>query len=287
MKDSLLVTIWILLNQEPYRIVSERFNISVGHCVRIFHDICQKLFKITNKYICWPKGDDAVKVINDFNNSPDNDGIPNILGCLGVTHLLMPTSQSDLTYYDRKGNNSVILQAICNAKQEFMNINVGWPGSAHYSSVWTNSAVYTKLKEDQTFIPKGSYLIADGAYALDEFLMVPFSEYNCVMGNKEKLFNVSLHTIGCIINQAFGRLKNLYCRLQYLNIVKVDNVKHIVAAACILHNLSIRDGVECNEVEFPYQSVSDLEPVQDFIKESESARALRVKVMEQVIRVVQ
>lgn len=285
MKECLLITIWVLKNNEPYRTVSERFEISIGHCVRIFHDVCTKLFNLSHRYIAWPTIEEAHKVIEDFNESPANDGFPNVLGCLGVTHILIPASQTDLTYYDKKGNNSMILQAVCNARQEFMNINVGWPGSAHYAHVWIQSGVYSEIKENSGFIPDGTYLIGNGSYPLDEFLLVPFRENDCDMGRNEKIFNAALSKLhNLTINKAFGRLKTLFKRLQYLNVVKIDNVKHIVTAACILHNISIRDGVDCNETEIPYQGVDDLDPVYHIIDENSYARDLRVNVMKQVTR---
>nr|XP_036231817.1 protein ALP1-like [Bactrocera oleae] len=48
-----------------------------------------------------------------------------------------------ISYYDRKGNFSITMQAICDRR--FLDVFIGFPGSCYDANVWQNSPIYQKI----------------------------------------------------------------------------------------------------------------------------------------------
>lgn len=141
-KDSLLLTIWILANQESFRSVGDRFGLSKGNAYTIFIDMCKIMSQKIGKYISWPTGQNAAKNVNDFNSLRGQKSFPRVFGCVDCSHIPIPGPINDNSFYNRKGFHSILLQGVCNSKQEFIDVFCGWPGSAHDARVWQNSPIF-------------------------------------------------------------------------------------------------------------------------------------------------
>jgi len=51
-----LISIWVLANQESYRGVGTRFGLERGHTHRIFHQFCEQINAMAAEYIKLPSG---------------------------------------------------------------------------------------------------------------------------------------------------------------------------------------------------------------------------------------
>ena len=128
-------------------------------------------------------------------------------------------------YYNHKGWYSIILQGVVDHSYQFMDINVGWPGSVHDARVFAHSSVYKKITE-QTLLPDKNitvngvniplYLIGDSAYSLQTWLMKPFT-HNTALTSQQKTFNYRLCRARIVVENAYGRLKARWCRLMKRN----------------------------------------------------------------------
>lgn len=78
--------------------------------------------------------------------------------------------------------------------------------------------------------------MGDKDYPVKKVLMVLFKDIEHLTKTKI-MFNKRLRSTRIVIENAFGRLKGIFRRLQYLNILKYENFKYIVVSACILHNI--------------------------------------------------
>ncbi|KAJ8960117.1 hypothetical protein NQ314_006098 [Rhamnusium bicolor] len=179
-------------------------------------------------YIKWPTN--GLNTVKEFNKLRGKNSFPDVFGCVDSTHIPIPTQLSDDLYRNKKGFHSVILQCICNAKMEFIDIYCGWPGSINDARVWENSPIYEKLR--------------DFAYPLQKFIMVPFKE-NEHLSTKQRQFNAILSNTAALIEQSFGILKGIFRRLKYIYVTKLTNIKYIIISCCILHNIGLRN----NDVE--------------------------------------
>lgn len=235
--NAVLITLWTIANQEPFRSIGDRFGLSRGNTHTIFMDTCKLICQLQNTYIKWPTGDNFRRDVAVFNNLRGRHSFPNVIGCVDGTHIAIRGPVNDNSYYNRKGYNSMLLQVICKSNLEFMDVFCGWPGSAHDARVWQNSPIYHKITSTN-LIPEEYHLLGDSAYPLDTFIMVPFKD-NGHLTHMQRKYNKVLSSTRVVVEQALGRLKEVFRRLKYLNITNLSNFKYIVLAACILHNFCI------------------------------------------------
>ncbi|XP_065654573.1 putative nuclease HARBI1 [Hydra vulgaris] len=135
--------------------------------------------------------------------------------CIDGTHIPIRrplTNSQDFFCYKRYFFLSV--QAVCDYKGYFMDVECMWPESVHDAKVFANSSINMKLRNailPQTFqkptkkaekIPKN--LIGDPAYPLLPFCM---KEYKHCSNNEEVIFNNMLRAARNPIESAFDRLK--------------------------------------------------------------------------------
>ena len=132
---------------------------------------------------------------------------------------------------------------------------MGWPGSVHDARVFANSDLYKKAIEGSILnehsvqishwtIP--TFLIGDSAYPLLPWLIKPFA-HNASLTSAQSNFNYRLSSAHIVVENAFGRLKARWRRLQKQNDMAVLNVPHIIQTCCILHNMCKINGDSCAE----------------------------------------
>ena len=107
-------------------------------------------------------------------------GMVQAFGCIDGTHIHIACPRSNShDYFCYKQYYSFNVQAVCDYKGLFMDVDCRWPGSTHDSKVYTNSAINNKMRsgdlptllqsltENRQKIP--NYLIGDPAYPLPPF----------------------------------------------------------------------------------------------------------------------
>lgn len=118
-----------------------------------------------NKYLHWPSLAEFLVIKQVFNELRRLNGFSDVICAVDGMHItiLAPTIDP-ASYYNRKGLHSVILQGVCDAKCQFIDIFIGWPGATHDARVWKESPSGKALAEDPTLIPEGTHIIEDSAY---------------------------------------------------------------------------------------------------------------------------
>ena len=171
-------------------------------------------------------------------------GMTQAFGCIDGTHVPLKRPQNNSQdYFNYKQFFSLNVQAVCDSKGSFMDVECKWPGSVHDAKVFSNSAVNRKLKEGRlphTFnsllpgyeaVP--NYLIGDPAYPLTPFCM---KEFQTCLTNEQVIFNNMLCAARNQIECAFGRLKACWRILTQNVDIKLENVPTVVYSCFILHN---------------------------------------------------
>ncbi|XP_075759624.1 uncharacterized protein LOC112545077 isoform X1 [Pelodiscus sinensis] len=113
-------------------------------------------------------------------------------------------------YVNRKGYFYVLLQATCDHRGQFTDINVGWSGKAHDARVYRNSSVCQRLHAG-TFFPNRHIrvgdvdmpvcLVGDAAYPLQPWLKKPYMGH---LNPSRQTFNARLTRARIVIEGAFG-----------------------------------------------------------------------------------
>ena len=158
-------------------------------------------------------------------------GIPQCAGSIDGSHI-----QTTQTIITGRGGSS------CGPQLPFQR-PLHWV--AHDARVLVNSAFYKKVTggellqgeevqlQGQTL---GTFLIGDSAYPLLPWLVKPFSFFSS-LNSQQKKFNYKLSQARVVVEIAFGRLKARWRRLSKQIDIHIDNVPHIIAACCVLHNV--------------------------------------------------
>lgn len=168
--------------------------------------------------------------------------IPNVIGAIDCTHIGIraPTGDGKQSYYDRKQNCSVILQAVVDADKKFLDIYVGEPGSLHDSRVLRRSNLYRRAEEnyDEMF-SNSTFILGDSAYFCTKWLVPPFKD-NGFLTIHHKNFNKLHSKARVIVENAFGLLKNRFRRLlKFMEHKDLASVTNLIASICVMHNICI------------------------------------------------
>ena len=172
-------------------------------------------------------------------------GFPQCFGAVDGSHIpIIPPYDCPTNYYNRKGFHSIVVQALVDHQNRFMNVYVGWPGSVHDARIFANSEVFAKGQAG-TLVPHSVRVFAgvqvpvivlgDPAYPLLPWLMKPF--VGTGLSTKAKKFNARLSRARVVVECAFGRLKGRWRSLLKRNDVRIDHMTTLVTACCILHNM--------------------------------------------------
>ncbi|XP_054746583.1 uncharacterized protein LOC129251245 [Anastrepha obliqua] len=133
-------------------------------------------------------------------------------------HYQINTPKNDaISYYDRMGKHSIIMQATCHSKLRFLDVFIGFPGSCHDANVWSNSPIYEGITTGQVEFVSGAIILADSAYPLSKYLMVLYRD-NGHLTTADKKFYYHLSSTRVLIEQAFGILSHKFKILNYIDI---------------------------------------------------------------------
>ncbi|XP_072163175.1 uncharacterized protein [Diadema setosum] len=173
-------------------------------------------------------------------------GMPQAVGAIDGTHIpIKAPKENPHDYYNRKGFYSLVLQAVVDHKCRFTDIYLGWPGCVHDARVLNNSSLYRKA-ESGTLLPQEKqlmsgvhvplYILGDAAYPLRTWLMKGYPDTGRLTPRQIN-FNYQLSRVRMVVERAFGLLKARWRSLSRVNESKVENMTHLIAASCVLHNI--------------------------------------------------
>jgi hypothetical protein len=176
-------------------------------------------------------------------------GMTQAFGCIDGTHVALkrpPGNSQD--FFNYKQFFSLNVQAVCDSKGYFMDVECKWPGSVHDAKVFANSSVCASLNNAKlpiTYIPLlpgyepiPNYIIGDPAYPLTRFCV---KEYQSCTSNAQVIFNSMLRSARNQVECAFGRLKARWGFLSRKVDLKFESIPTVVYSCFILHNYCERN----------------------------------------------
>ncbi len=145
-------------------------------------------------------------------------------------------------YCGRKKKFGMNLQAICDLKRRFIDIDVRHPGSTSDYLCFTTSNIHKKILMDPHFLHPSLQLFGDSAYVNTSFMAPPFKGTQRDVRDAYNFFHSQLRiNIEC----AFGMLVHRWgvLRKPFPVNITVAKISHSVRALSILHNFCV-DGNE-------------------------------------------
>lgn len=130
------------------------------------------------------------------------------------------------------------------------------PGSVHDMRVFKYSGLQHKCNDN--LFDDDKHLIADAAYTLQKFVMVPYRD-NAHLTAEDINYNYVLSKSRMIIEQSIGLLKGRWrYLLDKLPMRRTDLIPYYIVACCVLHNICLMKG---DEFEYPVILRDDVEDV--------------------------
>uniref|UniRef100_A0A914VBA8 Putative nuclease HARBI1 n=1 Tax=Plectus sambesii TaxID=2011161 RepID=A0A914VBA8_9BILA len=199
---------------------------------RIVTAVSYALARKMDQFITFPTGERARKVMHKFG---EKGGIRGIVGAIDCTHVqIVKPKGNQLFYINRKGYHSMNIQAVCNADRCFTSVLAKFPGSAHDSRIFSQSALCADFEAGR----KTGILLGDAGYDCKSYLLTP---YDNARSRIEGRFNKRHARQRVLIEQAFGCLKSRFHILHgEIRLPSPTKVCAIVVACCVLHNMAIR-----------------------------------------------
>lgn len=153
-----------------------------------------------------------------------------------MKHCIILGGENAEIYRNRKGYFSLNIQAICNAKLEFIDIVARWPGSTHDSHIF-NNCYRRGMFEQGTY--GDALLVGDGGYACNSYMMTPFSQCNTP---SENLYNESQIRTRNVVERTFGIWKRRFPAMALGLGIKIEKCFAVIVATVVLHNIARRAG---------------------------------------------
>uniref|UniRef100_A0A672GHH6 DDE Tnp4 domain-containing protein n=1 Tax=Salarias fasciatus TaxID=181472 RepID=A0A672GHH6_SALFA len=226
------ICIWRLATHLKYRSISHLFGVGLSTCCLIKHEVVTAINKILKpKYIRHPTAAEMRVIVQGFR---DKWHFPQVAGAIDGTHInIRAPSENSASYYNRKGDYSITLQAVVDHRMRLWDINVGRAGKIHDARVFALSSLYERETFEGVEVPLA--LLGDSAYPLLPWLMKPYPEGAGVTTDQIS-FNFRLSQSRMVVERAFGRLKGRWRCLLKVCDDHITFVSQIVSACCVLHN---------------------------------------------------
>ena len=242
-EKKLAVALYYLKDTGSLQMTANTFGLAICTVSHVIFQVCKTIGIVLGpKYIKLPKNTDEMRrKVAEFEGKY---GMVQAFGCIDGTHVAVkkPLDCSQ-DFYSYKGYHSLNVQAVCDFRGMFMDVDCRWPGSVHDAKVFSNSEISKRLRDStlpgtfQTVIPGfekvPNYLIGDPAYPLLPHCM---KEYETCDGNDKVVFNNLLRSARNPIECAFGRLKARWAVLTRKVDLHLKIVPTVIYACFVLHN---------------------------------------------------
>uniref|UniRef100_A0A672Z6H4 DDE Tnp4 domain-containing protein n=1 Tax=Sphaeramia orbicularis TaxID=375764 RepID=A0A672Z6H4_9TELE len=227
------VCLWRLATNLEYRSISHLFGVGISTCCLITQEVITAINTILKPmYLKIPSPADFKTIIQAFR---DKWRFPQVAGAIDGTHIpIKAPRDTPADYYNRKGQYSVILQAVVHHNMKFWDVNIGQPGRVHDARVLALSSLFDRMQRNSLLPPWTEcfedvnvplVILGDAAYPLLPWLMKPFPESRGVPPDQIN-FNHRLSQARMVVERAFGQLKDSHISL----------VSQVTSACCVLHN---------------------------------------------------
>ena len=209
--------------------------------------------QLVKQSISFPKGEELVSVINDFENLA---GVPQCAGAIDGTfmHIVKPKVFDD-SYWCYKNHLSILILAVVDARGVFTYVNAGSPGSVGDASAYNTSLLARNVVSrrwlgscEKVICGKTVYpfLVGDSAFALSNKMMKCFEDSGHLLPRQET-FNYQIIRTRRVVEQAFGRLKGRFQVLTKNHITDPSFARDVALVCCALHNV-------CERWQCPFES---------------------------------
>ena len=246
--ERLCITLRYLATGDSQLTVACSYRVSPSVVSRIIRETCGVLWTELTKqgYVkCPTTTGHWINIANEFK---EKWNFPHCLGAIDGKHVVMQApAQSGSDYFNYKKTHSIVLiiMAICNARYEFIMVDIGDAGRQSDGGVYKNSKLGYAIENDLIHRPAASnemsssrnfypYVLADDAFQLKSHMLKPFAQLDS--STDKKIFNYRLSRARRVIENSFGIAAARFRIFRRPIIAQVETVILITKAVVALHN---------------------------------------------------
>lgn len=233
-KLEVLIYAYWLAHDLSYREVSQVFSVPRSTIHRIVHKVAQFIWDYLYRAISFPSPANLDTVGHVFGQLSRTPILNKAVGAIDGCHIqIKPPSLHRLDYLNYKGFYSINMQAICDSSGKFLDIFVGYPGSAHDTHFKEQLFLHCKKVSSK-------WLFHSGWWRIPLFGNPnPPHHYLQGTGEWQSATKVQLPPV----KEAFNCWKSLW---HYENSLEVHTFQgpgpHVIASCGFLHNVCVDNG---------------------------------------------
>lgn len=241
-------------------VCSEMFAVGKSTVSIMLRDVVNAINDGMREEISWPTGEKLRQVQVDFKRLC---GLPAVVGAIDGTHISISKPQIGPAdyYYFKSGGYTMNCQAVVDSDKRFLDLflgmsgstndsrMLGMPGSTNDSRMLRRSSLHHLAMHNNLFDRHNSvdgfppFLVGDSGYPLLPWLMVPVRGPGRLTV-AEELFNRRLRRGRCVVENAFGILKQTFRELLVKSQLHVTFLPDVITACAILHNVLLGQSVD-------------------------------------------
>ncbi|XP_029157964.1 protein ALP1-like [Nylanderia fulva] len=244
-RTRLEVTLRWLASGDSMTSLSYAFRIAQCTLSQIIPETCQAIWiSLQEKVMIDPTEENWNTIARDFEAICQ---FPNCIGAIDGKHVIIQAPpRSSSCYYNYKGNHSINLLAVSDAKNRFVIVDIGAEGRQSDGGVFENSGLPYILETNALHIPLPRrlndtdlefpyVLLGDEAFPLSTYMMRPYPRSGR-LNISRKIFNYRLSRARRTVECAFGILVARWRIYRQPIIANTSTVVKAVQATIVLHN---------------------------------------------------
>ncbi|GFX83872.1 putative nuclease HARBI1 [Trichonephila clavipes] len=152
--------------------IADLFDVSQPTVCRVVHRVSEAIASLLPDFIHLPVNrEEHTKVSRKFFSIA---GFPKVIGALDGTfvRIVSPGGEDAERFRCRKNYFALNVQTVVDSDLVIRNVVARWPGSAHDSTVFNNSAACLSLRTNALY--QDFHLLGDTGYACEKYLLTPF-----------------------------------------------------------------------------------------------------------------
>jgi len=243
----LALTLRHLASGDTYTSLHYDWRVPVNTQSIFVPEVCQALIdEYGDELLSPPVTPEAWKEISDEFYAKWN--FPHVVGAIDGKHIaIRAPGATGSSYRNYKGFFSVVMLAVVDANYKFLWVDLGARGMASDGQIFNASELKECIDDGSIAFPPAEplpydnvddvpyFLVGDDAFALRTTLMKPFPRRGLSL--EEAIFNYRLSRVRRVSENAFGILANRFQILLSTMRHKPENVRTLVTACILLHNL--------------------------------------------------
>ena len=241
----LAVTVRFLASGDSIASLHFEYYIGLSTLSTILSETCLAIYEVLrDQYFCPPKNSsDWRRISEDFERMWN---FPHVIGAIDGKHIAIESPPNTGTlYHNYKSFFSFVLLAICDARYNFILVDIGQYGSNNDSGVLRKSLMGKAFEDGDANLPTPEklsgcpvdplpyFLVGDDIFPLTEWLMRPFPGE---LTEVQKIYNYRISRARRVIENTFGILRARWRIFSTTIKASVENAERYVLAAISLHN---------------------------------------------------